>query len=66
MKIPKKTKNKKYHRIKKDSVKFSFRKQNLAYGYWGLKATSTGRITEKQIEAVRQSLMKKIRPSGKL
>lgn len=66
MKIPKKTKNKKYHRLKRQSVKYSFKKQSLAYGYWGLKSLQSGRITEKQIEAVRQSIMKKIRPSGKL
>jgi large subunit ribosomal protein L16 len=66
MKIPKKTKNKKYHRLKRQSVKYYVKKQSLAYGYWGLKSLQSGRITEKQIEAVRQSIMKKIRPSGKL
>jgi len=66
MKIPKKIKYKKSHRLNRDLFKKSFQKLTLSYGFFGLKAIEGGKITEKQIEAVRQSINKKIRPFGKL
>jgi len=66
MKIPKKTKYKKYHRLNKSLFTKSARKINLINGYWGLRATEGGKITEKQIESVRQAINKKIRPFGKI
>jgi large subunit ribosomal protein L16 len=66
MRIPKKVKFKKYHRLNKNLFKKSFQKLTLAYGTFGLKAVEGGKITEKQIEAVRQSINKKIRPFGKV
>jgi len=64
MKIPKKTKYKKYHRLNKDLSKPSFRKLELSNGFWGLKALEGGKISEKQIESVRQTINKKIKPLG--
>ena len=56
MKIPKKTKYKKYHRLNKNFKKTSSRANKLIYGYWGLKALGGGTISAKQIEAVRQTI----------
>jgi large subunit ribosomal protein L16 len=66
MKIPKKIKFKKFHRLKKKLFKNSFSKVRLSFGFYGLKVLEGGRITERQIEAVRQSINKKIRPFGRL
>ena len=66
MKIPKKKKYKKYHRLNKNLFARSVRKTNLINGFWGLKAVEGGKITEKQIEAVRQAINKKIKPFGKV
>ena len=66
MKIPKKTKYKKYHRLNKNFKKRSSRANKLIYGYWGLKALGGGTISAKQIEAVRQTINRKIRPVGRL
>ena len=66
MKIPKKTKYKKYHRLNKNFKKTSSRANKLIYGYWGLKALGGGTISAKQIEAVRQTINRKIRPAGRL
>lgn len=66
MKIPKKTKYKKYHKLNKKVNQVAARKTKLSFGYFGLKAIEGGKVSEKQIEAVRQSIMKKIRPTGQL
>ena len=66
MKIPKKTKYKKYHKLNQKLTQIAARKTKLSFGYWGLKAIEGGRVSEKQIEAVRQSIMKKIRPAEQL
>ena len=66
MKIPKKTKYKKYHRLNKNFKKTSSRANKLIYGYWGLKALGGGTISAKQIEAVRQTINRKIRPVVRL
>lgn len=65
MKIPKKVKYKKYHRLNKSLFTKSVRNIKLINGYWGLRAVEGGKITEKQIESVRQAINKKIKPLGK-
>jgi large subunit ribosomal protein L16 len=66
MKIPKRTKYKKYHRLNKNLYKSSFRKLQLSNGFWGLKALEGGKISEKQIESFRQTINKQIKPLGTL
>ena len=66
MKIPKRIKYKKYHRLNKSLYSKSSRNCNLINGFWGLKAVEGGKITEKQIESVRQAINKNIKPFGKM
>jgi large subunit ribosomal protein L16 len=64
MKVPKRTKYKKYHKnkIKVRSDRTSF----LRYGLYGIKALESGRISAQHIETVRQTIGRKIRPKGRL
>ena len=64
MKIPKRTKYKKYHKnkIKVDSDRTS----HLRYGSFGIKALESSRISAQHIEIVRQTIGRKIRPKGRL
>jgi large subunit ribosomal protein L16 len=56
----------KYKKIKKGKlVKFSY-KNNLNFGTIGLKALESGLISSRQIEAARQSIVRKIKKKGKL
>ena len=64
MKIPKKTKFKKY---RKNNIKsIAYRGSNLQYGSFGLKALTNARITAQQIETIRQTIQRGIKPKGKL
>ena len=64
MKIPKRTKFKKY---RKNRIKLTaHRTSKLRYGLFGLKALNSARITAQQIENVRLNIHKGIRPHGKL
>ena len=64
MKIPKRLKFKKYHKnkIKVVSSKTSF----LRFGFFGFKALESGRISAQQIETIRQTIGRNIRPKGRL
>ena len=66
MKIPKRTKYKKYHRLNKNLYKNASKSLFLTYGFFGLKSVEGGFITERQIESVRQTINKKIKNQGKL
>lgn len=56
----------KYKKIKKGKLaKFSY-KNNLNFGTIGLKAQESGLISSRQIEAARQSIIRKIKKKGKL
>jgi large subunit ribosomal protein L16 len=64
MKIPKKTKYRKYH---KNKIKVIAKKTSvLRFGSFGLKALESGRITAQHIETVRQTIGRKIRPKGQI
>lgn len=61
---PKKTK---YRKIQKGKLaKFNFRSNKLKFGTIGLKATKSGTISSRQIEAARQAIVRKISRKGKL
>lgn len=64
MKIPKRVKFRKYHKNKISVA--ADRSSHLRFGSFGLKATESGRVTAKQIETVRQTIGRKIRPKGRL
>ena len=61
---PKKTK---YKKIQKGKLsKFNFRSNKLKFGSIGLKATKSGTISSRQIEAARQAIVRKLSRKGKL
>ena len=64
MKIPKKIKYKKYRKNKIKGT--SQRSSKLRYGSFGLKALNSTRITARQIETIRQTIKKGLKPKGKL
>ena len=64
MKIPKRVKFRKYHKNKVNVL--ANKSSILRFGHFGLRALESGRITAKQIETVRQTIGRKIRPKGRL
>lgn len=61
---PKKTK---YKKIQKGKLsKLTFRLNKLRFGSLGLKATKSGTISSRQIEAARQAIVRKLSRKGKL
>ena len=61
---PKKTKYKKIQNGKLS--KLNFRSNKLQFGSIGLKATKSGTISSRQIEAARQAIVRKLSRKGKL
>ena len=61
---PKKTKYKKVHKGKLS--KFNFCSNKLKFGNIGLKATNSGTISSRHIEAARQAIVRKLNRKGKL
>ena len=62
--IPKKTK---YRKVQKSRLlKFTYRSNKLRFGSVGLKATQSGTISSRQIEAARQAIVRKTNRKGKL
>lgn len=64
MLFPKKTKFKKMFR--KDSYRKEYRVNHLVIGDFGIKALQSSRLTAKQIESSRKSMLKKMRRIGKI
>jgi large subunit ribosomal protein L16 len=57
----------KFQKTKKGKlVKFEFKANKLTQGYIGLKAQQSGIINSRQIEAARQSIVKKIKRKAKI
>lgn len=61
---PKKTKYKKVHKGKLS--KFNFCSNKLKFGSIGLKATNSGTVSSRHIEAARQAIVRKLSRKGKL
>jgi large subunit ribosomal protein L16 len=64
MLMPKKTKYRKVQRGRTDGK--AYRGATLSFGEVGLKAIEPGKLTARQIEAARISIMRKIKRGGKL
>jgi large subunit ribosomal protein L16 len=61
---PKKTK---YKKIQKGKLKkFKFKNNKIQFGEIGLKATGSGTINARQIEAARKAIVRKIKRKGKV
>jgi large subunit ribosomal protein L16 len=61
---PKYTKYKKYHKGK--LFKLEYKSNSLKFGEVGLKATESGTINFRQIEAARQAISRKIKRKGRV
>jgi large subunit ribosomal protein L16 len=64
MLFPKRTKFRKMHR--RDSYKKEFRVNTLSRGEFGMKSLCSGRITAKQLEAARKTMLKKMKRAGRI
>ena len=64
MLFPKKTKFRKMHR--RDSYKKEFRVNNLIRGEFGIKSLRSGRITAKQLESAKKTMLRKMRRVGRI
>jgi large subunit ribosomal protein L16 len=64
MLFPKKTKYRKMHR--RDSYKKEFRVNNLFRGEFGIKSLRSCRVTAKQLESARKTMIKKMKKVGRL
>jgi len=63
----KRPKQSKYKKIKKGKLsKFEFKSNDLKFGTIGLKAAEAVVISDRQIEASRQAVMRKIKRKGKV
>lgn len=57
----------KYKKIKKGKLsKYQHKSNHLKFGTFGLKALESGILTAKQIEAARQSIVRKMKKKGKI
>ena len=66
MLIPKKVKHRKWHRHAGAVRNPATRATRVSFGEWGLKATTHGWITSRQIEASRRVITRYMRKGGKL
>ncbi len=61
---PKRTKFRKQHKGKNNGL--AVRGSSVSFGEYGLKATTRGRITARQIEAARRTITRHVKRGGKL
>ncbi len=61
---PKRTKFRKQHKGKNNGT--AVRGSSVSFGEFGLKATSRGRITARQIEAARRAISRHVKRGGKI
>lgn len=61
---PKRTKYRKQQKLRNKGL--ALRGNNISFGEYGLKATTRGRITSRQIEAARRAITRHVKRGGKL
>ena len=61
---PKRTKFRKQHKGRNNGL--AYRGSAVSFGEFGLKATTRGRITARQIESARRAITRHVKRSGKL
>jgi len=64
MLVPKRVKHRKVHKGKMHGK--AYRGGQLSFGEYGLKATTCGWVSNRQIEAARVAIMRKVKRGGKL
>ena len=66
MLFPKKVKHRKWHKGRRRRTGISTTRTVLAFGTYGLKATSAAWVTARQIEAARRSITRFLKRGGKI
>ncbi|MBI2551043.1 50S ribosomal protein L16 [Candidatus Uhrbacteria bacterium] len=66
MLIPKKVKHRKWQKGRASGKRLATQKTTLAFGSYGLKATSEAWVTSRQIEAARRAMTRAIKRGGKV
>src|SRR5690606_11221107 len=61
---PKRTKYRKMHKGRNDGLSWSA--NAVSFGEYGLKATQTGQLTARQIEAARRAISRHVKRGGKM
>ena len=61
---PKRTKYRKMHKGRNEGL--SWNANQVSFGEYGLKATATGRLTARQIEAARRTISRYVKRGGKM
>jgi large subunit ribosomal protein L16 len=59
-------KYKKTHRVRVKHEEKDFKRAKLRYGAYGLQAVTAGRLTERQLEAVKKTIKKHIKKEGNI
>ena len=66
MLIPKKVKHRKWHKGRARNKRVATTKTTVAFGTFGLKATTGAWVTSRQIEAARRAMTRAIKRGGKI
>lgn len=66
MLMPKKVKHRKWHKGRARGKRMATRKTSIAFGAFGLKATTEAWVTARQIEAARRAMTRAIKRGGKI
>jgi len=66
MLMPKKVKHRKWHKGRGRGKRLATRKTSVAFGTFGLKATTECWVTSRQIEAARRAMTRAIKRGGKI
>lgn len=66
MLIPKKVKHRKWHKGRARNKRVASRKTTVAFGAYGLKATTGAWVTSRQIESARRAMTRAIKRGGKI
>ncbi len=66
MLLPKKVKHRKWHKLRRRNKGVATRTNTVAFGSYGLTATTHAWVTSRQIEAARRVVTRYIRRSGKM
>ena len=66
MLMPKKLKHRKWHKGRACGKRLASQKTSLAFGSYGLKATTESWVTSRQIEAARRAMTRHVKRGGKI
>ncbi len=64
--IPKKVKHRKWHKGRANGKRIASSKLTVAFGEFGLKATTESWVTSRQIEAARRAMTRYVKRGGKI